>query len=129
MAAPTPLGLRRAVGLAEFTTWKVGGPAQWFAEPDSPEQLLELLTWALAEGIECRVIGAGSNLLVSDAGLAGLTLCNRRLQGAEIEVVIANERVPRNANPGDRGVERVVKLRLVVHDIAQGDAQSDVTQW
>ena len=85
MTPATPLGLRRSVGLAEYTTWRVGGASQWFAEPDSAAQLQALLAWAQAEGLEARVIGAGSNLLVSDAGLEGLTLCNRRLQGAVLD--------------------------------------------
>jgi UDP-N-acetylmuramate dehydrogenase len=71
--------------LAEYTTWRVGGPAQWFAEPESALQLQALLAWAQAEGLPALVIGAGSNLLVSDAGLEGLTLCNRRLQGAALD--------------------------------------------
>jgi UDP-N-acetylmuramate dehydrogenase len=85
MTPPTPLGLRRSVGLAEYTTWRVGGPAQWFAEPESALQLQALLAWAQAEGLPALVIGAGSNLLVSDAGLEGLTLCNRRLQGSALD--------------------------------------------
>ena len=144
MAAPAPLGLRRAVGLAEFTTWKVGGPAQWFAEPDRPEQLLELLAWALAEGIERRVIGAGSNLLVSDAGLAGLTLCNRRLQGAEIDAgagVIearAGEPIPtlarRAARAGLAGLEWSVGIpgtvggAVVMNAGAQGGCTAEVLE-
>jgi len=80
-----PQGLRRSVGLADYTTWKVGGPADWFAEPDSLEQLQQLVAWARCEGLELRVIGAGSNLLVSDTGLAGLTLCQRRLQGSQLD--------------------------------------------
>ena len=144
MAAPTPLGLRRAVGLAEFTTWKVGGPAQWFAEPDSPEQLLELLAWALAEGIERRVIGAGSNLLVSDAGLAGLTLCNRRLQGAEIDTAAgviearAGEPIPtlarRAARAGLAGLEWSVGIpgtvggAVVMNAGAQGGCTAEVLE-
>ena len=76
MSAPTPLALRRAVALADYTTWRVGGPAQWFAEPESALQLQALLAWAQAEGLPALVIGAGSNLLVSDSGLEGLTLCS-----------------------------------------------------
>ena len=144
MAAPTPLGLRRAVGLAEFTTWKVGGPAQWFAEPDSVEQLLELLAWARAEGIERRVIGAGSNLLVSDAGLAGLTLCNRRLQGADIDAAAgviearAGEPIPtlarRAARAGLAGLEWSVGIpgtvggAVVMNAGAQGGCTADVLE-
>ncbi|MFZ9850550.1 MAG: UDP-N-acetylmuramate dehydrogenase [Vulcanococcus sp.] len=144
MGSPTPLGLRRAVGLAEFTTWKVGGPAQWFAEPDSPEQLLELLGWARSEAIERRVIGAGSNLLVSDAGLAGLTVCNRRLQGAEIDAVAgviearAGEPIPtlarRAARAGLAGLEWSVGIpgtvggAVVMNAGAQGGCTADVLE-
>lgn len=84
-AAPPPAGLRRAVPLAEFTTWKVGGPAEWFAEPGSRAELIALAAWAAAEGLPFRCIGAGSNLLIADAGLPGLTLCNRRLQGSRLD--------------------------------------------
>jgi UDP-N-acetylmuramate dehydrogenase len=79
------LGLRRAVGLADYTTWRVGGEAQWFAEPENREQLQALLAWAHQERLPWGVIGAGSNLLISDQGLPGLTLCNRRLQGLVLE--------------------------------------------
>jgi UDP-N-acetylmuramate dehydrogenase len=85
MTSATPLGLRHSVGLADYTTWRVGGSAQWFAEPESALQLQALLAWAQAEGLPSLVIGAGSNLLVSDAGLEGLTLCNRRLQGSALD--------------------------------------------
>ena len=71
--AVEPGGLRREVGLAEFTTWKVGGPADWFAEPGSEEELIALAAWARCEGMPFRCIGAGSNLLIHDGGLEGLT--------------------------------------------------------
>lgn len=71
MGAAAPLGLRRAVGLADYTTWRVGGEAQWFAEPESREQLQALLHWARGEHLPWGVIGAGSNLLISDQGLPG----------------------------------------------------------
>ena len=85
MAAAAPPGLRRDVPLGEFTTWKVGGPAAWFAEPASREELIALAAWAVSEGLPYRCIGAGSNLLIADAGLDGLTLCNRRLQGSRLD--------------------------------------------
>jgi len=117
---PPPAGLRRAVSLADFTTWKVGGPAEWFCEPDTPELLLALSQWARLQGLELRVIGAGSNLLVSDAGLEGLTLCNRRLQGAALDAgngVIeaqAGEPIPtlarRAARAGLSGLEWAVGI-------------------
>jgi UDP-N-acetylmuramate dehydrogenase len=80
-----PAGLRRAVALADFTTWKVGGPAEWFAEPETTVQLIALGRWARSEGLQLQLIGAGSNLLIADDGLGGLTLCNRRLQGSALD--------------------------------------------
>jgi UDP-N-acetylmuramate dehydrogenase len=80
---PDPAELRRRVPLADYTTWKVGGPAEWFAEPGCREELLHLLSWA--QGRPMRCIGAGSNLLIADAGLPGLTLCSRRLQGSQLD--------------------------------------------
>ncbi|MEB3201049.1 MAG: UDP-N-acetylmuramate dehydrogenase [Synechococcaceae cyanobacterium] len=84
-ALAPPVGLRAAISLADYTTWKVGGPAEWFAEPAHREDLLAQLSWALAGGVPLRCIGAGSNLLIADTGLNGLTLCSRRLQGSRLD--------------------------------------------
>ena len=142
MANAAPLGLRRAVGLADYTTWRVGGAAQWFAEPESPEQLQALLAWAGAEGLSCRVIGAGSNLLVSDQGIEGLTVCNRRLQGVELEAssglveAQAGEPIPtlarRAARAGLAGLEWAVGIpgtvggAAVMNAGAQGGCTAEI---
>jgi UDP-N-acetylmuramate dehydrogenase len=144
MAHATPLGLRREVRLADFTTWKVGGPAQWFAEPESTAQLQALLAWARAEGLASRVIGAGSNLLVSDAGLEGLTVCNRHLQGAELDPgeglieALAGEPIPtlarRAARAGLAGLEWAVGIpgtvggAVVMNAGAQGGCSAEVLE-
>lgn len=80
-----PPGLKQAVPLKDFTTWRVGGPAEWFAEPANAAQLVEGARWARERGLALRVIGAGSNLLIADRGLPGLTLCIRRLQGSRVD--------------------------------------------
>lgn len=86
VAAPScPPALRQEVNLSAFTTWKVGGPAEWFAEPGDQAELITLAAWAHGQGLALRCIGAGSNLLIADAGVPGLTLCNRRLQGSRLE--------------------------------------------
>jgi UDP-N-acetylmuramate dehydrogenase len=130
--------------LAEYTTWRVGGASQWFAEPDSAAQLQALLAWAQAEGLEARVIGAGSNLLVSDAGLEGLTLCNRRLQGAVLDASTglieaqAGEPIPslarRAARAGLSGLEWSVGIpgtvggAAVMNAGAQGGCTAEVLE-
>ena len=85
LPAPPPTGIRQAIHLRDFTTWKVGGPAEWFAEPASAEELLALLRWGESLGLPLHCIGAGSNLLIADAGLPGLSVCLRRLQGSQLE--------------------------------------------
>ena len=57
---------RKQVPLAEFTTWRVGGPAEWLAEPTTIEETTAWLDWAHQHDLPCRVIGAGSNLLIND---------------------------------------------------------------
>ncbi|MSO40546.1 MAG: UDP-N-acetylmuramate dehydrogenase [Solirubrobacterales bacterium] len=69
-----PEGVERDHPLARLTTVRVGGPADWFAKPDSERSLVELLAWASAEGIEVAVVGSGSNLIVSDEGFRGLAM-------------------------------------------------------
>ena len=144
MTPATPLGLRRSVGLADYTTWRVGGSAQWFAEPESALQLQALLAWAQAEGLPSLVIGAGSNLLVSDAGLEGLTLCNRRLQGAVLDAntglieAQAGEPIPslarRAARAGLSGLEWSVGIpgtvggAAVMNAGAQGGCTAEVLE-
>ncbi|WP_413324109.1 UDP-N-acetylmuramate dehydrogenase [Synechococcus sp. MIT S9503] len=76
--------LQEQVSLAHYTTWRVGGPAQWLAEPSDAEQIPTLLRWAANQEMPVRAIGAGSNLLIADEGLPGLTLCLRRLQGIDL---------------------------------------------
>jgi UDP-N-acetylenolpyruvoylglucosamine reductase len=69
-----PAGVERDRPLERLTTVRTGGPADFFARPDSPERLAELLGWADSEGIDVGVVGSGSNLLVADEGFRGLVL-------------------------------------------------------
>jgi len=74
-----PPGLERDFSLKRLTTVRTGGPADFYARPDSAERLAELLAWTNVEGIEVGVVGSGSNLLVADAGFRGLVM---KLDGA-----------------------------------------------
>jgi UDP-N-acetylenolpyruvoylglucosamine reductase len=69
-----PVGVQPDYPLARLTTIRTGGPADFFARPDSPDRLSELLAWAAADAIEVGVVGSGSNLLVADAGFRGLVV-------------------------------------------------------
>ena len=69
-----PDGVQADFPLARLTTIRTGGAADFYARPESPERLAELLAWADAEGHQVGVIGSGSNLLVADAGFRGLVM-------------------------------------------------------
>jgi UDP-N-acetylenolpyruvoylglucosamine reductase len=62
------------VPLARYTTIGTGGPARWFARPETVEDLHELLRWAGEHDVAVEVIGLGSNLLVHDDGVDALVL-------------------------------------------------------
>ena len=88
------------VKLADYTTWRVGGAAEWLAEPASLEETQAWNEWAAPQGMPCRVLGAGSTLLIHDDGLPGLSLCLRKLQGVQLDAttgtveVLAGEPIP-----------------------------------
>ena len=69
-----PAGVETDYALARLTTIRTGGAGDYFARPDTPERLAELLVWAEERGIAVGVVGSGSNLLVADAGFRGLVL-------------------------------------------------------
>ncbi len=60
--------------LAQYTTYKLGGPAKYFAEPQSIDQIKECILWAQENNIVYYIIGKGSNLVVSDQGYDGLII-------------------------------------------------------
>ena len=85
-----PAGVQRDHPLERLTTVRTGGPADWYARPDSEERLVELLAWAESEGLAVGVVGSGSNLLVADAGFRGLAM---KLDGALATIDVEGERL------------------------------------
>ncbi len=60
--------------LAPLTTWKIGGPARFLAVPRDLEEVYGLMRLAYGRGWPLFFLGRGSNILIDDAGLPGLTL-------------------------------------------------------
>jgi UDP-N-acetylmuramate dehydrogenase len=57
-----------------LTTWKIGGPAQYLAAPQNLEEVYALMRLARERGWPLWFLGRGSNILIDDGGLPGLTL-------------------------------------------------------
>lgn len=67
-----PARVHEDVPLAPFTTFNVGGPADMVLETRASDEIVRALELARAHGVPVTVLGGGSNVLVSDAGVRGL---------------------------------------------------------
>jgi UDP-N-acetylmuramate dehydrogenase len=77
MTPPTNNLIQTGISLSDKTSYKVGGAAEWFAAPRNWDELAASFEWYLAQDIPLTLLGAGSNLLVSDRGIPGLVLSTR----------------------------------------------------
>lgn len=66
--------IRPGERLANHTSFRIGGPAEWFAQPATLEELVEVFRAATEAGWPVSVIGGGTNTLVPDRGLRGLVV-------------------------------------------------------
>lgn len=74
----------RAEPLARFTTMRVGGPADLFASVHNAFELRALVRFARSREIPHLVLGRGSDVIISDAGVRGLVIQNRA-EGSRVE--------------------------------------------
>ncbi|MDD5084558.1 MAG: UDP-N-acetylmuramate dehydrogenase [Candidatus Omnitrophica bacterium] len=79
------LSLKSNEPLSAHTSFQIGGPALFFAEPGKREELAGLISFSNDEGLARLVIGRGSNLLFSDEGFPGLVISTLRLDSQHIE--------------------------------------------
>ncbi|HYX26299.1 MAG TPA: FAD-binding protein, partial [Thermoanaerobaculia bacterium] len=83
--------LRHALGdrvrtgevLAPYTTFRIGGPADLFYEPQSADELAAALLAARRLGVPYFLLGLGANILIGDKGFRGLVIRNQA-RGIEI---------------------------------------------
>lgn len=68
--------LQTNILLAPYTTYQIGGPADYFAEVKDTAELIDVIQAARAEQIPFFILGAGANILVSDKGFRGLVIRN-----------------------------------------------------
>ena len=69
--------------LSELNSWKVGGNADFFCEPANKEEIFFILKWAKEKKLPVTYLGQGTNVLISDKGVRGLTIRLAKLKGME----------------------------------------------
>ena len=112
--------LEKNIALSNFTTWRIGGPAEWIAQPKNIIEVKYLINWINKKNLPSYVFGAGSNLLINDKGIRGLSLCMRNLKGIKIDKssglidVLSGEMLPtlarRAAASGLHGLEWAIGI-------------------
>ena len=66
--------VRSAEPLASYTYFRIGGPAEYFAEPNNVDELAALVRRCRDEGVATHVLGGGSNILIRDEGVTGMVI-------------------------------------------------------
>jgi glutamate racemase len=80
-----PSFVKKEVAASTITTMKNGGKVEYLAEPKDLEELKLVLDWAKTQALSIKIIGGGSDVLLSEAGFTGLLLhpANRSLEFLE----------------------------------------------
>ena len=76
--------VRRDVALSDYTTFRVGGPADWLIETRSSREMVQALQIARDNGMPATILGGGSNVLVADRGVRGLVI---RPRGGDVRTL------------------------------------------
>ncbi len=74
--------------LAPYTTWGIGGAAEYFLEAKTSYEIIEALNWAKQKNLKYYILGNGSNVLIPDEGLKGLVIVNKTK-----EIIILGENI------------------------------------
>jgi UDP-N-acetylmuramate dehydrogenase len=88
--------------MSKHTSLRVGGPAQVFVAPESPEKLVELIKWCGQKEFPYTVFGNGTNLLVKDNGIRGVVIVLTKCLNKITQTVTNNNSVIVTALAGAR---------------------------
>jgi len=73
---------------APYTTFKIGGPARYFLEPENLKDIKASIRWALIKKIPFFILGGGANVLIHDDGFNGLIINTTKLNKIDIDKAI-----------------------------------------
>jgi len=121
--------IQKNVILAPYTTFRIGGPAKYFSEANSIEEIKELCKWARKKNVPVLALGGGSNILISDKGFEGLVI---KIKNSKFKIkssrVYADAGVPlakivaEAANAGLSGLEWAIGIPGTIGGAINGNA-------
>jgi UDP-N-acetylmuramate dehydrogenase len=128
--------------LAMHVWFQLGGPAEYFAEPETVDQLVELVRRCHEEGVPMRLLGQGSNILVRDEGVPGMVFrltapafCDIRINGHTLVAgggALLGRTVTTAVYQGLAGLESLVGIPGTVGGALHGNAGTrggNIGQW
>ncbi|QDU94939.1 UDP-N-acetylmuramate dehydrogenase [Lignipirellula cremea] len=128
--------------MAAHTWLRLGGPAEYFAEPTSFEELSALVARCRQEDVPVRLLGGGSNILVRDEGVAGMVVrlaapvfCDIQVSGDRIQAGAGaklSHLISTAVREGLSGLEDLVGIPGTVGGALRGNSggdNSDLGQW
>ena len=108
--------------LAEYSTWKIGGPAEILVEANNSFELEQLIRLGYEYKLPVTILGKISNTLISDEGLAGIVILNR---GREISLL--------EPSLGISNSQTIIKVEAetteTIKAIAPRHTESDVSHY
>lgn len=117
------------VPFSKQTTLKIGGPAKYFFDAATSDDIIRGIEAARELGIDHLILGGGSNILVSDSGFDGLVIHaknnNMRIQGQKlyVEAGALNSQVVRETvNAGLSGLEWLATIPGTIGGAVHGNA-------
>lgn len=134
--------VREQEPLAGYTWFRLGGPAKFFAEPTTLDELVTLVRRAKGEGLPVRILGGGSNVLIRDDGVPGLVVhltapafCEISVQGQTITAGAGarlGHVLSTAAREGLAGLEQLAGIPGTIGGALRGNsstANADIGQW
>jgi len=123
------LNIQKNIPLASYTTFKIGGPAKFFAEVKNENEIIEALKYAKKNNLKHFILAGGSNVLISDKGFDGLVIniqhTTYNIQHEKIEAgagVLLSEIVSESARAGLSGLEWAAGIPGTVGGAIRGNA-------
>ena len=133
---------RQSEPLAMHTWFQLGGPAEYFAEPETADQLIAMVRRCHEEGVEIHLLGQGSNILVRDEGVPGMVIrlsapafCGIRIEGRSIAAgggALLGRAVTTAVHRGLAGLETLIGIPGTVGGALHGNAgtnSGNIGQW
>jgi UDP-N-acetylmuramate dehydrogenase len=107
--------------LAQYSTFRIGGPAEFFSKAATKQDLIEAVTWAKNKGVKLTILGNASNTLIPDEGVEGLVIKNAFDQIEVLRELPKTQSAPK-IKPRFNLVEPDPKLKDLVYDESDYEA-------